>query len=145
MGPATRNAIRTFQVDAGDPVTGRIDRQLLTRLNIVAADAGNDSSQAAQPRERPVSGIVLFDSFSDGNFTHDPAWTVYRGRFRVDGQRALRSYVEVTQPTADASPQRTGNAAKPSSAKIKPQGRQAPRTRRPSPPRPRSTTPSTCR
>lgn len=112
MGPATRNAIRTFQVDAGDPVTGRIDRQLLTRLNIVAADAGNDSSQAAQPRERPVSGIVLFDSFSDGNFTHDPAWTVYRGRFRVDGQRALRSYVEVTQPTADASPQRTGNAAK---------------------------------
>ncbi|MBF0447418.1 MAG: hypothetical protein HQL67_04380 [Magnetococcales bacterium] len=32
---------------------------------------------------------LLFDDFSDGNYTHNPAWTVLQGQFRVDGAGAL--------------------------------------------------------
>jgi peptidoglycan hydrolase-like protein with peptidoglycan-binding domain len=33
-GPATRNAIRAYQVDRGLPVTGRLDRELLQDLGL---------------------------------------------------------------------------------------------------------------
>lgn len=39
MGPKTRNAIREFQTDAGLPVTGRIDSELLAQLQSNAAQS----------------------------------------------------------------------------------------------------------
>ncbi len=45
---------------------------------------------------------LLFDDFSDGNFTADPAWTVISGKFWVDASLGLRSSV---QPKRRAEPE----------------------------------------
>lgn len=37
---------------------------------------------------------LLFDDFSDGNFTTDPAWTVASGKFWIDSSLGLRSRVQ---------------------------------------------------
>ncbi len=45
---------------------------------------------------------LLFDDFSDGNFTADPEWTVISGKFWVDASLGLRSSV---QPKRRAEPE----------------------------------------
>lgn len=112
MGPSTRNAVRTFQVDAGDEVTGRIDRQLLNRLDIVMADSGTGDQEETDNRNKREFVSVLSENFTDGNFTKNPTWSVYQGSFRVDNQRVLRSYVNANLGQPTTSQQLTGDASK---------------------------------
>ncbi|MET4807575.1 peptidoglycan-binding domain-containing protein [Limibacillus sp. MBR-115] len=112
MGPSTRNAIRTFQVDAGDEVSGRVDRQLLNRLDIVVADSGTgDQGESVNGNKREYVP-VLSENFTDGNYTKNPTWNVFQGTFRVDNQRVLRSYVKTNLAQPNTIPQRTGDASK---------------------------------
>ncbi|MBF0357396.1 MAG: hypothetical protein HQL70_02240 [Magnetococcales bacterium] len=67
-----------------------------------------DSSKLATPafiievkkilkKYRPaIQYKLLVDTFSDGNFTHNPEWKVLRGIFRVDGNGALLSTTGVS-------------------------------------------------
>ncbi len=52
--------------------------------------------------DRPWRRELLFDDFSDGNFSSDPEWTVVSGRFWVDASLGLRSRV---QPRKVARPE----------------------------------------
>lgn len=42
---------------------------------------------------------LLFDDFSDGDFSEDPAWTVVSGKFWIDASLGLRSGVEPPRQT----------------------------------------------
>lgn len=90
MGPKTRDAVRTYQSDAGMPVTGQISRELLANLDIkgvAAAEMGTTDAGAAQPEEtqagQPAFEVRVSDDFSDGDYTSSPSWTVLAGDFRV--------------------------------------------------------------
>ncbi len=51
---------------------------------------------------------LMFDDFSDGDFTHNPAWTVGRGDFRVLRGGGLRSYVGADSVARPAPTERGG-------------------------------------
>lgn len=53
---------------------------------------------------------LLFDDFSDGDFTNNPAWTVGRGDFRVVRGSGLRSYVGADSPARPAPAERGGGS-----------------------------------
>ncbi|MBF0382881.1 MAG: hypothetical protein HQL69_17810 [Magnetococcales bacterium] len=40
-----------------------------------------------------VKQRLLIDTFSDGNYTHNPTWEVLKGKFRIDGHGSLFSSV----------------------------------------------------
>lgn len=81
MGPSTRSALRTYQSDAGLPVTGRISSEVLAELGI---EAGTPTGPAR---------VFVSDSFEDGDYTRSPRWQVLAGEFSVEGE-ALASTVE---------------------------------------------------
>ena len=56
--------------------------------------------------DRPQSERVLFDNFSDGDFTQDPVWQVSEGTFRVDRGAGLRTLVapQSEQPQSSKDP-----------------------------------------
>ena len=100
LGPTTRNAIRTYQADAGLPVTGEASASLLRSLQ--SAEGGAPRYARERERRRGAEGrVVLEDSFADGDYTQDPRWTVQSGNFAVqDG--ALVSRVAPAQTPAAA-------------------------------------------
>jgi peptidoglycan hydrolase-like protein with peptidoglycan-binding domain len=120
MGPSTRNAIRTYQSDAGMPVTGQISPELLTSLDVggeVAAEAGATGEEAAKTEEgeasqpsfeasQPSFEVRVSDDFADGNYTANPSWTVLAGDFIVQSGR-LTSTVRAD---AVGGPQEIGKA-----------------------------------
>ena len=58
---------------------------------------------AAAPR-----AVLIRDDFSDGDFTHDPRWTVASGNFTVDPRLGLRTAVPVAGAGADAAGESEG-------------------------------------
>lgn len=68
--------------------------------------------------DRPWRKELLFDDFSDGNFTSDPQWSVASGRFWIDASLGLRSSV---QPKRETRP--SGSTAEGSSDSKKDLGR----------------------
>jgi hypothetical protein len=48
--------------------------------------------------DRPWRKELLFDDFSDGDYTRDPGWKVVSGRFWVDASLGLRSSVRPDEP-----------------------------------------------
>ncbi|SMF18622.1 Peptidoglycan-binding (PGRP) domain of peptidoglycan hydrolases-containing protein [Tistlia consotensis] len=109
MGGKTRDAIRTFQSDAQQPMTSRIDGKLLSALGLSAA--GTAAAEApAGPAETPATSesqpvTVLDDHFSDGDYTRNPRWQVVAGSWRVTDGGSLTS--DVSAGTS-AAPQKLG-------------------------------------
>ncbi|MCP4328626.1 MAG: hypothetical protein GY791_09355 [Alphaproteobacteria bacterium] len=124
MGTATRNAIRTYQVDAGMTVDGRISQDLLERLGIATAATTTAAPTTAEPTtaepsaepgtattveiepetatpEAPAYRFALQDAFADGNYTSGPRWTVQAGKFDVTPAGALTSTVTVQAPSTE--------------------------------------------
>lgn len=52
----------------------------------------------------PWRRVVFRENFQDGDYRHDPSWSVAQGRFWVDARLGLRSRVE---PTTAAEPPRS--------------------------------------
>lgn len=113
MGPKTRSAVRTYQSDAGMPVTGQISPELLARLDITdvaGAETGATGTQTIQPKEtqagQPTFKVRVSDDFSDGDYTNSPSWTVLAGDFRVESGK-LASTV---RPSTIDNPEELGKA-----------------------------------
>ena len=76
-------------------------QQFVDRLKALVDNARK--AQAADPRflrdlddlargyDRPWRRLVLDDDFTDGDFENDPAWTVTKGAYWVDGRWGLRN------------------------------------------------------
>lgn len=93
MGNKTRDALRTFQSDAGLPLTGKIDNDLLVGLGLAAAAPFAGAASTDTPASGPVT--VVTDSFEDGDYTKNPRWEVAAGKWSVTDGGALTSEVSV--------------------------------------------------
>ncbi|APE29655.1 hypothetical protein BOX17_00995 [Halomonas aestuarii] len=97
IGSRTRNAIRDYQGTVGLPQDGLVTTTLLERLR------NESSSPAPSSSAEQAMRAVLEDSFRDGDFRRDPAWTVLSGRFDVD-DRGLRSIVQKPRAVGSETP-----------------------------------------
>lgn len=77
LGPRSRNSIQRFQSDHNLRATGELTPRTMELLGLSAA--------AAQPSAQPVGQYRtrIRDDFSDGDYTHNPAWTINSGDFTV--------------------------------------------------------------
>lgn len=112
LGPKTRSAIRTYQSDAGVPVTGQVSASLLAQLegSDVTASAEASGQSQAQSAAAPKISTVLEDDFSDGNYNYNPPWTVHSGSFQVKGGMLRSQVAAATQASNEASPEDFGKA-----------------------------------
>lgn len=86
-------------------------RELVNELRQLVDKA--DKARAADPKflrdlrklaaryDKPLLRTLFNDDFRDGDFTHNPAWQVVSGKFRVDSTTGLRSLVEQYQSSND--------------------------------------------
>ena len=76
---------------------------LIRELDVLL-EKGEKSKLAPAPFLQDLKNIIkkyrpvvrqklLLDTFSDGDFTHNPTWKVVRGKFRIDGNGSLFSAV----------------------------------------------------
>jgi len=101
MGGTTRAAIRDYQKDHGLAIDGQPSAALLQHLTASLRTARGDSGRTGVAADnRQCQSLLLHDSFSDGDYTRDPAWTVAAGRFGVEQGIGLRSTHEPRQPAA---------------------------------------------
>lgn len=112
LGPKTRSAIRTYQSDAGVPVTGQVSASLLAQLegSDVTASAEASGQSQAQSAAAPKISTVLEDDFSDGNYNYNPPWTVHSGSFQVKGGMLRSQVAAATQASNEVSPEDFGKA-----------------------------------
>lgn len=112
LGPKTRNAIRTYQSDAGAPVTGQASASLLAQLegSETAASGGTSAQADTQTAATPTINTVLEDDFSDGNYNYSPPWTVHSGSFRVESGMLRSDVAAPTQASSEATPEDMGKA-----------------------------------
>ncbi len=85
--------------DAGDPRT----QELVDSLRDLIRDAKrrraadpwlmDELRTLARRYYWPWRRRIFYDDFADGDYTHNPAWTVVAGRFGVARGRGLRSFV----------------------------------------------------
>lgn len=86
MGPGTRSAIRTYQADAGLPVTGSITVSLLERLNALPAPGLPQQAQAdGRGDAAPQWRTVFSDSFDSATSPAGTRWQAVAGDVRVEG------------------------------------------------------------
>lgn len=99
MGQATVNAIRTYQTDAGLPVNGVADAELLASLQKPNPVTGAEPIKAA-----PIGRVTLMDDgFADGDYTREVRWQVLQGSYTVrDG--VLHSEVLTVETPQGNSP-----------------------------------------
>ena len=71
-----------------------------------------DLRDLANGYDRPWSKQVLFDDFSDGDFTQNPVWTVGTGRYWIEQGWGLRNALDETKATS------TDNTSKDAAAAI---------------------------
>lgn len=103
MGSSTRDAIRTFQSDAGLPLTGRISPELTSELGLAAGEV-EATEETGTPGQAAAAAIS--DDFGDGDYTSAPSWEVVTGSWRVQ-QGKLTSEVPVEQQ--QSSPEQLGS------------------------------------
>ena len=86
LGQSTRDAIRTYQADAGLKVDGVASAELLAKLK------GSSSTETTSTGQSPAAQsdeprVVVSDTFDDGNYTENVRWQVLQGTFSVrDGK-----------------------------------------------------------
>ncbi|WP_299436301.1 peptidoglycan-binding protein [uncultured Rhodospira sp.] len=101
MGPSTREAIRTYQADAGLPITGTVSQALLRRLDATPGDGeGDDRRHGGAGGYPDGSGpgwtTVFADSFDGAAGLGATRWE------RVAGEVAVRDGALVTRVAAPA-------------------------------------------
>ncbi|NQV45355.1 MAG: hypothetical protein HQ501_10645 [Rhodospirillales bacterium] len=86
---------------------------LVDRLNALVDQAEKD--RAADPKflkdlrdlvngtERAWTKKVLFDDFTDGDFTQNPAWTIGKGRYWIEEGWGLRNALDEVKATSSSS------------------------------------------
>lgn len=85
-------------IDEAERARAADPRFLQDLRNAIAAHAATFAPRAA----------LIRDDFSDGDFTHDPRWTVASGDFAVDPRLGLRTVVPVAGAGADAAGESEG-------------------------------------
>lgn len=86
---------------------------LVDRLNALVDQAEKD--RAADPKflkdlrnlvngtERPWTKQVLFDDFTDGDFTQNPSWIIGKGRYWIEKGWGLRNALDEVKTTSSSS------------------------------------------
>ena len=95
--PAAAQSSRYGTFDSGQGQTQALVEDLRALIN--EADRGRaadplflrDLRELADRFDNPWRTRIIFDDFSDGDYTRDPAWTVLSGSFAVDARRGLLS------------------------------------------------------
>lgn len=64
-----------------------------------------DLRNLANSASRPWKSLVLSDDFADGDFTHNPAWTVISGEYFVETGWGLRNRLAQTAQPAESTQQ----------------------------------------
>ena len=101
MGGRTRAAIRDYQKDQGVPVDGQPSPGLLRHLEeSLRAAAVESNAPAYATGTSPWRRLLLHDSFADGDYTRNPAWTVSAGWFSVESGLGLRTVHVPREPVA---------------------------------------------
>ena len=85
-------------IDEAERARAADPRFLQDLRDAIAAHAAASAPRAA----------LIRDDFSDGDFTHDPRWTVASGNFAVDPRLGLRTVVPVAGAGADAAGESEG-------------------------------------
>jgi peptidoglycan hydrolase-like protein with peptidoglycan-binding domain len=81
LGPRSRGAIRTFQVDNDISATGELTSRTMALLGLGAtADVAAPTAFETEPYR-----VRVRDDFTDGDHTRNPAWRIASGRFDVRG------------------------------------------------------------
>ncbi|MDH5749646.1 MAG: hypothetical protein OEY85_10095 [Rhodospirillales bacterium] len=102
------------QFDANDQ-DEKLDKMIQELNNLIneadryrAADPKfiRDLRKLARRYETPWRTRLLFDDFSDGDFTRNPAWTVTAGRFWIERGYGLRSTPALVQQQEERSSSR---------------------------------------
>ncbi|HSM69175.1 MAG TPA: SEL1-like repeat protein [Xanthomonadales bacterium] len=102
MGGRTRAAIRDYQKDQGVPIDGQPSQELLRHLEESLRAAGVETSAPAYATGTSKwQRLLLRDSFADGDYTRNPAWTVSAGRFSVESGAGLRTVHVPREPVAE--------------------------------------------
>ena len=100
--PAAAQSSRYGTFDSGQGQTQALVEDLRALIN--EADRGRaadplflrDLRDLADRFDNPWRTRIIFDDFSDGDYTRDPAWTVVSGGFAVDRRRGLLSRADAT-------------------------------------------------
>ncbi|MQX38284.1 peptidoglycan-binding domain-containing protein [Roseospira navarrensis] len=107
MGPSTRAAIRTYQADAGLPITGTVTPALVDRLNATAdsgtpAPESDEGNQTEQPA--PTWRTVFTDTFDGAGGLAGSGWERVSGDVSVrDGRLLMR-----VDPPENRNPEELG-------------------------------------
>ena len=109
----TAQTTKTYQPWSNpDQATSSRMNELLDQLDSLTKKA--EQARAADPQflydlknlssryRNPPTAQILFDDFSDGDFTRNPAWTVSEGQYFLEKGWGLRNKVE-TRPAAETS------------------------------------------
>jgi peptidoglycan hydrolase-like protein with peptidoglycan-binding domain len=105
IGPTTRNAIRTYQADAGLPITGEPSPRLLQALRTdeaVAPEVAEDFDLPEQLEDIDWR-VVLHDTFADRAHTRDLGWTVHAGEFTVEDEALVSRVTAVPEPDPEVA------------------------------------------
>ena len=100
--PAAAQSSRYGTFDSGQGQTQALVEDLRALIN--EADRGRaadplflrDLRDLTDRFDNPWRTRIIFDDFSDGDYTRDPAWTVVSGGFAVDRRRGLLSRADAT-------------------------------------------------
>lgn len=71
-----------------------------------------DLNQLADRYGQPVYRLLFQDDFSDGNYTHNPVWTVSSGKYWIEQGYGLRSAVEAATATQDQPQEQSRKVSK---------------------------------
>ncbi len=94
-------------LDLKDQLNNMIDKAERDR----AADPTflRDLRDLANSFDRPSMVSVLADDFADGDFSHNPSWTVAAGRYWIEKDWGLRNALEETKATTSNSSSDSGS------------------------------------
>ena len=99
LGPRSVDAIRQFQTHRNLDASGELTPRTMELLDLASA-----SAPPAGPDPRQYRRLVR-DDFADGNYTHDPVWTIHAGTFAVRNG-GLNSMMEPPDESYEGAGQR---------------------------------------
>ncbi len=112
-GPAASTEAQTQSGERLRAIIDRLNELVDQAENDQAADPGflKDLRDLANGFDRPWSMQVLFDDFTDGDFTQNPAWTVGTGRYWVEKGWGLRNALDKAKAASSGTTSKDAAAA----------------------------------